>query len=277
MTGDKVDEAYPGRRYMQVAAGFGANAVVYSICKDDYAPALDTLIGKIASKLKGNCLPRRLNPDASGKVSCQVFELLNPADAKARKCYPERGHKDKTAVDLDVREGGAVVSKPACLMEQVPVDNQIPEAGARGWYYDNFSPELRDDCAEGEQQRIQFQFATGAGTGTADLPAGAVATIECFQPVARIDNEAKGLEAVNTSCALGKELCDQRTDKEGDGYALTCIEASKTCQIECKANPDCPPGWVCDVAAGDPKADKIKYCQLPTCPADSSAATSAGT
>jgi hypothetical protein len=51
MTGTVVEDALPGRRFMQVASALGANAVVYSICEPDYAPALDTLIGKIASKL----------------------------------------------------------------------------------------------------------------------------------------------------------------------------------------------------------------------------------
>jgi len=52
MTGTRADEAFPPRRFMEVAAGFGENAVWYSICEASFAPAFDTLIGKIASKLR---------------------------------------------------------------------------------------------------------------------------------------------------------------------------------------------------------------------------------
>lgn len=268
---ERIDEAYPPRRYMEVAAGFGENAVVYSICQDDYAPALDTLIGKIASKLKGNCLPRKLTPDAKGAVNCQVFELLNSADTEAKKCNPVRGHKGDP-IKRPVRENGKIVQKTACEMDQVTVnvtaDGKSPASGGKGWYYDDFSPELKEDCQPGEQQRIQFKF----GDGTADLPSGAGATFECFQPVARIDNDAKGFDAINTNCLEGKQgACDARSDAD---YKLICIE-SNTCQIKCSVNPDCPPGWVCDHAGGDGNSKGPLYCQLPTCPADSSSSSSA--
>lgn len=266
---ERIDEAYPPRRFMEVAAGFGENAVVYSICEDDYAPALDTLIGKIASKLKGNCLPRRLNPDANGRVNCQVFELLNTADTEAKKCFPNRGHKGNP-IKRAVRENGKVQQKTACEMDQVVVTNQVPAAMGRGWYYDSFSPELKDDCQPGEQQRIQFKFADG----TADLPSGAGATFECFQPVARIDNNAKGFDAINTSCLMDENACEGRSDTEPGGYKLICVPSSNSCQITCKVNPDCPPGWVCDHAGGDGSKNGPLYCQLPTCPADSSSSSS---
>jgi hypothetical protein len=270
MTGTRIDEAYPPRRFMEVAAGFGENAVVYSICKDDYAPALDTLIGKIASKLKGNCLPRKLNPDANGRVNCQVFELLNAADTAAKKCVPARGHTGMP-IKHAVRENGKIVQKTACEMEQVTVTNQVASPTGKGWYYDDFSAALKDDCQVGEQQRIQFKFADG----TSDLPSGAGATFECFQPVARIDNNAKGFDAINTSCLMDKNACaDRGNETEPGGYKLICIETSNSCQIACSANPDCPPGWVCDHAGGDGNTKGPLYCQLPTCPADSSSSAS---
>jgi hypothetical protein len=262
MTGTRTDEAYPPRRYMEVASEFGENAVVYSICEQDYAPALNTLIGKIASKLKGNCLPRKLNPGSNGRVNCQVFELLNKADSEANKCVTARGHIGNV-VKRPIREGGKIVQKKACLMDQVTVKDGSLSDG-KGWYYDNFSPDLKEDCQPGEQQRIQFKFADG----NMDLPSGAGATFECFQPVARIDNNAKGFDAINTSCAT-----DECSDRSDDIYKLICIEKSKTCQITCKANPDCPPGWVCDHQGGGGNTEGPLYCQLPTCPADSSSSS----
>ena len=40
-------EAFPGRRYVQVAQGLGDNAIVQSICTDTFAPAMDALIDRL--------------------------------------------------------------------------------------------------------------------------------------------------------------------------------------------------------------------------------------
>jgi hypothetical protein len=256
----KGDEAYPPSRMLRVAQGFAEQAVIYSICADNYAPALDTLIEKIASKLKGNCLPRVLTPGDTGLVNCEVFELLPVNDDE--ECKEEYG-LEGTPIDRNINEMGKTVQRKACKMKQLAVtgDNQI--ATGNGWYYDNFSENLKEDCNPGEQQRISFRFADGE-----NLPSGAGATFECFQPVARIDNLAKGFDAVNTRCATQGNADDSIcAEKEGtDGYQLFCQPDALTCQIQCGANPDCPPGWVC---AGPLSGDNTeKYCQLPTCPQD---------
>jgi hypothetical protein len=256
---NKGDEAYPPRRMLEVAKGFGDQAVIYSICEDDYGPALNTLIEKIASKLKGNCLPRQLSPGDNGLVNCQVFELLPKG---VEKCDPGYGLSGNP-ISRNIVENGKTTSRLACPMKQLAVTGgQV--ANGNGWFYDNFSENLAMDCNPGEQQRIAFQFASGT-----DLPSGAGATFECFQPVARIDNDAKGFDAVNTRCANASDepedtICE---DKNGtDGYSLQCIPATLTCQIKCANNPDCPPGWVCAKAGGG--SEGPLYCQLPTCPQD---------
>jgi hypothetical protein len=245
MSGNRTEEAYPPRRFLQVAQGFGNDSVVYSICANDYAPALDTLIDRIAVKLSGNCLPRRLRRDASGKVQCDVYELLPKGQTR---CDPERGHLGNPTrrASSDERE------KPrlACKMEQVAVANQTPGAGA-GWYYDDFTDQVRNVCPEGEQQRILFSFG--------ELPVGGSAMFECFQPITSTDSSARGIDAVNLLCQAGSSTCRERS---ADGYQLSCIDG--VCQIDCKADPECPPGWVCDTAQG--AGSGARYCQQPTCP-----------
>jgi hypothetical protein len=44
--------AYPPRRIVEVARGFGKNGFVQSICQDDFAPAMDLLITRIAQALE---------------------------------------------------------------------------------------------------------------------------------------------------------------------------------------------------------------------------------
>jgi hypothetical protein len=49
----KDNEAYPGRRFLQVAKSLGAQSVVESICAETYGPVLDRMIDKIAPQLGG--------------------------------------------------------------------------------------------------------------------------------------------------------------------------------------------------------------------------------
>src|SRR5262249_24429934 len=63
-------KAYPGTRHLQVAKGLGDQAIVASICpantKDataadyGYRPAVEALVERLKTKLKGQCLPRAL-------------------------------------------------------------------------------------------------------------------------------------------------------------------------------------------------------------------------
>jgi hypothetical protein len=250
--GGSVDQAYPPRRFLEVAKGFDKNAVVYSICADDYAPALDTLIDRIAEKLTGNCLPRQLTPDEAGLVHCQVFELLAEGETT---CSKARGHLATKPEPRVIKEGNRVVTRPSCQIDQVPVLHQTPSPNKTGWYYDDFGDGL-EECQAGNRQRVSFSFGT--------LPAGASAVIECVQPVARIDPQAKGVDAVNSRCSAEGAECTARSNADDGGYALICVE--NTCQISCENNPDCPRAWVCDRKGGG--SEGPKHCQQPTCPPD---------
>ena len=61
--------------------------VVESICADDYAPALNAIVDRIAAALRQLCLPRPLNRTAQNVVNCEVREV-QPAGAD---CDEERG------------------------------------------------------------------------------------------------------------------------------------------------------------------------------------------
>ena len=75
-------KAYPPNRITRTAElieAAGGNASVHSICVDDFTPAVQGIIHKIADALRGTCLPRPLNRDADGKVACNVLEALPAA------------------------------------------------------------------------------------------------------------------------------------------------------------------------------------------------------
>lgn len=260
--GGQAEDAYPGRRIVQTAKGFGENAALFSICRESYQPAVDSIIERIASKLKGNCLPRQLTPDESGLVRCEVYELLAQG---VNSCKPEKGHIGSVE-RRTVIQNGERVQRNACRMRQVPTGPSGTLTDDEGWYYDSFSQELKEECAPGEQQRIVF-------TQGAQLDPGSGATFECFQPVQSITANARGFDAINTRCDTEPEICADRSNKDDGGYDLICIEELRTCQVECSADPDCPPGWVCanlenNSSGGD------KFCQLPTCQTGGDEATS---
>jgi hypothetical protein len=225
--------AAPARRFLQVASAFGENGVVTSICEEEYGSALKTVIDKIAAQLGGACLPRELRP-VNGKVECDVVEIKSPTDAEP--CDPNKGR-----TQLPSRNGRTV-----CHVEQVGVNNGVLEAGKQGWYYDNFSPTVMQDCKT-NRQRIAF-------TENAETSPGAEARFECFQPVApAVDQNALGRDAVNMNCGTDNALCAQRSNAE---YSLICVAGG--CQIACQNPANCPDGWVCVPEGG--------YCVNPTCP-----------
>jgi len=52
---DVPQRAYAPRRFVKVAKEFGENAVIQSICQDDFTPAVDTLLRRIGTIIRGEC------------------------------------------------------------------------------------------------------------------------------------------------------------------------------------------------------------------------------
>jgi hypothetical protein len=245
--------AAPGRRYLEVAKAFGANGVVTSICEDEYLSLLGTLIDKIAAQLTGACLPRKLSPDpVTKKVDCVVVEIQAAGyqpPGGAPPCDPAKGRIEQLP---NRRVNGT--DRTVCLIDQV-----APTEGKEGWFYDDSSKEVKDQCKK-DPQRIAF-------TGNGNPPAGAQAKFECFQPVqSNATEQDMGRDAVNLNCAVnplmpeapsGEAVCGKVS---GNAVQLICVEGA--CQIQCQRNSQCPAGWECVSEASGGRA----YCVNPTCP-----------
>jgi hypothetical protein len=245
---NQAGSAAPARRIVEVAKGFGENGVITSICEDDYSAALNAVIAKIASKLSGQCLPRRLQRDPQGRVACQVVEIKRAGDTSA--CDPARG-RVRRLPDRTVNKTNRVV----CEMAQLPVLGPTQPPGA-GWYYDDFSDEVAK--CKTDKQRIAF-------AAQSPLDDGASARFECFQSVPEPSRpDALGAEAVNASCvsdgsdALSGDAKCQRLSVAG--AQLVCVSGG--CQLSCANSAECPPGRVCTGSGG-----ARGYCENPTCPA----------
>lgn len=273
--------AYPPVRIVQTAKEFGENAVVQSICQDDFGPAMDAIIEVIAKQLGAVCLPRPLVRQSTGKVGCEVvWELPPPGmalDTTPTDCGGTRPWLQVPTEGLDAtndRKG------KNCVVKQLPVNEDtkqiIPEDGIdQGWYYDNFTDELKKSCSPSTPQRVAF-------TANAKPPTGVTVKLECLnetQTVANTDpNVVTTIQqpSIGTPCAedaMGDPIpVEQRNAKCAvqlkDGTANTsmiCHPEQRVCVRTCKGDPDCPPAWVCDDRAETIGITGQAICVNPTC------------
>jgi len=171
--------AYPARRFVEVAKGFGRNGVVRSICSDDFSGALDAVVQKLATQLTGACFDEAVTRDSEGRIDCEVIEVLAVDDKTG--CDASLG---RTPADPDHITGPDGKQRKVCKVHQVAVelDRKACESagetnpedclarsndGTAGWYYDDFSAHLRE-CTQ------QIGFTAGA-----PLRKGAHAQFSC--------------------------------------------------------------------------------------------------
>ncbi|MRG94865.1 hypothetical protein GF068_23515 [Polyangium spumosum] len=205
-------KAYPGVRPLQVMRDLGEQGIVASVCpakieqvdidKPDfgYRPAIGSIIDRLKSALKGQCLPRTLTPDpATGNVPCLVLEGRN-TQGGACQCDPNTGRADipnegpkKTAVDLAKEDPAAKKAGLDCFCEitQATGDartacqddaSEQPQLGGQpvnGWCYvdgttepPTGNAEIVKDCPANERRIIRF---VGAG----EAQPGAMLFITC--------------------------------------------------------------------------------------------------
>ncbi|HMI89715.1 MAG TPA: hypothetical protein VK509_00050 [Polyangiales bacterium] len=169
---------------MEVAKGFGANAIVQSICEDDYAPAIDAIVDRIAPNLSAQCLEQGLERNSKGLVACDViwelppardapvgtptecglqsgFGFLQPLPARALQRSAKGGARCGV-FQLPIRQGVAGALGP------VPTD----DGDTMGWYYDDFSREDEATCKTGPRSQIMF-------TTDARPPTGVRVVLDC--------------------------------------------------------------------------------------------------
>lgn len=247
-------KADPARRIVELAAEFGENGVINSICDDDYTATLDVIIEKIAAQLTGACLPRTLRRNAAGEVECDVVEIKSDLS----DCDPRKGHIER--LPNRVVNG---TPRTVCRIQQVAIqNNQAPPPGNTGWFYDDFSDEVNDSCRN-EPQRISF-------TDDANPSQGSQVRFECFQPVAGANDQAIGRDAVGSTCEGGANDLECANKSSADTM-MFCI--NKQCQIGCATDANCPDGWVCTMIpanqppmTGNQPPMPAGFCINPTCP-----------
>jgi len=170
--------AYPPRRIVELAQMFGPNGMVQSICQDDFGPAVDMLVNTMSKPLGEMCLPQHLIRDDEGLVSCKLYwELPTPDHAKPgipTTCDELGGLVEPDTETMTSADGGA-----RCEIHQVAVMDAAPAQGVEGWYYDDFTENLEEECAIGLSRRIAF-------TEEAHAPSGAAVKLDCAAGAAEV-------------------------------------------------------------------------------------------
>jgi len=265
---DGSGDAFPGRRIVETMEGLaagntGVGTVVESICAADYSPALNAIVDRIAAALRQLCLPRPLNRNSIDMVGCEVREV----QPEGRTCA-EAAARGREEVPVSTEDGREV-----CRVTQLPSDPAAGVPGGLGWFYDDFTPETVSACTfNPEQQRVSF--TEGAAPIT-----GARIRFECLQTAPPTvedvgwpcdDAAPEGADTIcnpNPENCLDEESladCETRILKERydrDNLKLVCDGDTRTCQLTCQSNVECPGGFACYDASGDGNS----YCVNPTC------------
>ncbi len=127
-------KAYPTRRELMVAKGIGDRAIVSSLCpaqltdssKDDwgYRPAVRAITDRLSRQLVGSCLPRPLQTESDGSVSCIAMAVL-PDDKVSCQLYgletPTGPQVDGVREKLAEQDGEASRGLPICNLPQIAV------------------------------------------------------------------------------------------------------------------------------------------------------------
>ena len=239
--------ADPARRIVETAWGLsqrGAAVSLASICDEDFGPAIDGVVARIADALNGACLPRDLNRDADGRVDCEVFEVLPAAGTTSgvTECARLGGRTLFETIEVDG------VMRERCRVTQL--DRATGLAGsAPGWFYDDASAERAASCGE-SGQRIAF-------TEIARPALGSIVQLECIQTIGAAQtsgettcDEDTGRCSLGMFCSPESDRCDTGTSLPSGGVTLACDQVERLCAAPCATDADCRtaglPGYACD-------------------------------
>jgi hypothetical protein len=288
--GDANAKAYPPRRIVEVAKGFGANGVIQSICQDDFGPAMSAIINVIANNIDDVCLPRPLVPNSDGLVECSViWELPLPSEAtgeapmacsdrsfllppgEGRSAFGDKGRTVCRVAQL------AVVGEDESKMVIPTLNDDI--LIDQGWYYDDFSSDTQTECRQyKDKQRITF-------TPMAEPPSGVVVKLECLNETQSLPNTRVDIAtdvqqpAVGSACQdvqlrnqqlSGDDACvvllTQPVNGSVEDRSMFCHIESQVCVKACNTSAECPAAWVCDDRPESMTASGGRsYCTNPTC------------
>jgi hypothetical protein len=216
-------KGYPGTRHLQVLQGMGDQGIVASICPSKvtgdknasdygYNPAVNALVDRLRTKLRGRCLPRQLEMDSAGAAPCIILEGWNVAGNVDCPCEGDTQHLGRITADpgtitAEIREDYACI----CEIKQLEgaqlsscQNNVTMDPTANGWcYVDPAQSQSADitepckivaNCGRTEKRIIRF-------SQSAEPRAGGTAFIMCQEkayPTSGVEQQQKTCPATTT-------------------------------------------------------------------------------
>lgn len=172
--GEDVTKAYPGMRYVKLAQEYDNKGYVYSICHEDWSPAMEEIAKLIAEEMGGTCYSKRLswNPKDETAECNVVFDyLFKKSEYKtAPECPTEDGQQwqskagELTQVSLKSGDGNEAYWKRSCTLKKLPAPINCPDiykmspeeqkkytdTESFGWYYcENTGEDNSVACSDG--------------------------------------------------------------------------------------------------------------------------------
>ncbi len=271
--GGVLQKAYPPRRIVEVAKGFGANGIVQSICQESFAPAMNRIIETIIGNLPNVCLPRKLVRNLEGKVDCRVvWELPKVSQVAPTHCADPRfagvlsapasgrSRTDDDRAICEVHQLPVGPCTPSGAADDLCVRGIGPIASEQGWYYDDFSDDVQI-CPGIEKQRVSFSPGANPATGvvvrlecTSEVQSLPTLRTDLLNPAASRNVGDECVEDLDCSVALSStESCQRgapfRLEDNGQclDVGMFCHDNDRRCVKACLSNADCPPAWQCDI------------------------------
>ncbi len=150
--GNLVTSARPGRRYVKVAEDFGANGYVYSICNEDWSPAMKEIAKVIAENIGSQCYPKSLewSPidgacEGCGQAKCDVVVTFEYKTDEGQSCPGEfKADPDKVVREYEKDKNGHITNMYLhCPLPKLSAEIDCAQARARygadttqiGWFY----------------------------------------------------------------------------------------------------------------------------------------------
>jgi hypothetical protein len=224
--------ASPGRRYVELAQRFETMGYVYSICNDDWSPAMMEIARLIASKISGTCYDKPLDWDPETRQArCDVVvELIDrdecPQGLEGPGSEPER---------FEDEEGKH--TRILCTIPKISAPERCAELDAPptqvGWYY------CENDAAAVEQSPDLCRYVVQLTEETEALVRGSAISIQCMQQFSFEDDNCR---------EDSDEICNDGVDNDGNGVYDCSAETAgdgahsaepACCPMTVKAGNDC--------------------------------------
>jgi hypothetical protein len=258
-----ITKARPGRRYVEVAEECNNMGYLYSICRENWSPAMEDIAKLIAENLAGTCYPKPLDWDpATKQAKCDVVA----AYVDLEEC-PFDVPDGKEVLEEEYTDGGDVThTRIFCPLPQLDaerscLDNDSEQLnGEFGWYYcENMDSEnFNDACEDGLNNDPQDDKLIDCDDPGCD-------------PCKACGGSGVGCEK---TCKYVVQLTDEaRLKVQGQQISVQCLQQFSFSDPNCQENTQesCNNGededgngiWDCDA---DFEADKPHAADFNCCP-----------